>query len=248
MDFLIFKEPLIIRGEGDTNFPIYPLGIVEYYKNASLFSVLSITVEYLLQHIDSKDKKTRDQVRKTTKHFDVVVSNAESINQLLNLLSLLSQKEKNDFILQRAETGHLYIEIDGFIISRDNYDMIRNSIIKANSLKLPKQAATKELQEWFNKTRNFKNKEKGAGLSDIVTTIVAITGLTFDAIKDMSIYQINHLIARINKIKQYEAEVQFISAGASDIKLTNYLEHISDDNEEKLSTSLNEVKKKLGSI
>ena len=67
-------------------------------------------------------------------------------------------------------------------------------------------------------------------------------------LKEIYIYQINHLIARINKIKQYEAEVQFISAGASDIKLTNYLEHIADDNEEKLSTSLSEVKKKLSSI
>lgn len=248
MDFLIFKEPLIIEGDNGAVFPIYPLGIIDYYKNSSLFSVLSITVEYLLQHIDSKDKKSRDEIRKTTKHFDVVTANAISINQLLDLLALLSKKDKYDFVLQRTEKGHLCIDIDGFIISRDNYDLIRNSIIKANSLKLPKQAATKELQEWFDKTRNFKNKEKGAGVADIATTIVAITGLTFAAIKDMSIYQINHLIARINKIKQYEAEVQFITAGASDIKLTNYLEHISDDNEEKLSSSLSEVKKKLGSI
>ena len=247
MDFLIFKEPLIIENEGK-EFPIYPLGVIEYYKNSKLFTVLSITVEYLLQHIDSKDKKTRDEIKKNTKHFDVVTSNPESINQLLDLLALLSNNDKHDFILQRSKEGFLCFEINGFIIDRNNYDMIRNSIIKANSLKLPKQAATRELQEWFDKTRNFKNKEKGAGLSDIVTTIVAFTGLTFEAIKDMSIYQINHLIARINKIKQYEAEVQFISAGASDIKLTNYLEHISDDNEEKLSTSLSEVKKKLGGI
>ena len=104
------------------------------------------------------------------------------------------------------------------------------------------------MQQWFDKTRNYKSKEKGATLTDIATTIVTVTGLTFNDIKDMSIYQINHLIGRINKVKQYEAEVQFISAGASDIKLTNYLEHIADDNEEKLSTSLSEVKKKLGSI
>lgn len=247
MDFLIFKEPLIIEGE-KSNFSIYPLSIVDYYKNTALFSVLSVTVEYLLQHVNTKDKKAREFIRKNTKHFDVVTSNAESISQLLELLALLTHKSVNDCILQRDEEGYLYIVIDDFIINRNNYDLVRNSIIKANSLKLPKQAATKELQEWFDKTRNFKSKEKGAGLSDIVTTIVAITGLTFEAIRDMSIYQINHLIARINKIKQYEAEVQFIGAGATNIKLTNYLEHIADDNEEKLSTSLDEVKQKLGNI
>ena len=38
MDFLIFKEPLEIR-EGEKVFPIYPLGVVEYYKNSNLFMV-----------------------------------------------------------------------------------------------------------------------------------------------------------------------------------------------------------------
>ena len=247
MDFLIFKEPLEVR-EGDATFPIYPLGVVEYYKNSNLFMVLSVTVNYLLQQIDSKEVKLRNHVKNTTKNFDVVTSNAITLEQLIKLLSLLSHKDEVDFLIQKNKDNLIYLEIDGFIIDRDNYDMIRNSIIQANSLKLPKQAATKELQEWFDKTRNYKNKEKGATLTDIATTIVAVTGLTFDNIKDMSIYQINHLIGRINKVKQYEAEVQFISAGASDIKLTNYLEHITDEVEEKLSTSLSEVKTKLGSI
>ena len=247
MDFLIFKEPLEIR-EGEKIFPIYPLGVVEYYKNSNLFMVLSVTVNYLLQQIDTKEVKLREHVKKTTKNFDVVSSNATTLNQLIQLLALLSHKDYNDFLIQKSSNNLIYIDIDGFIINRENYDMIRNSIIKANSLKLPKQAATKELQQWFDKTRNYKSKEKGATLTDIATTIVTVTGLTFNDIKDMSIYQINHLIGRINKVKQYEAEVQFISAGASDIKLTNYLEHIADDNEEKLSTSLSEVKKKLGSI
>lgn len=247
MDFFIFQQPLIIRGDNTSTFNIYPLSIIDYYTNANLFTILSVTKEYLLQQIDVKQKDVRKYVEENITHFDVVATNGTALKQLIDLLSLVSKKDTGDFILQKDEKGMYYILIDGFIINRDNYDHIRNSIIRANNLKLPKQAKTAELQKWWDKSRNLKNKkEDGANLTDIVTTIVATTGLSFKDIQEMSIYQVNHLIARINKLKQYEAQIQFISAGAADIKLTNYLEHIADDYEEKLSTSLADFQNKFG--
>ena len=280
----ILKEPIEIKDIGT----LYPMDILKYNKCNDCFSVLAIVKSTLLQQVDTNDKEKRDYIENNVKNFDVLCSQRELIDSLINLISVCFEIKKEniqyddnlkcifigDFfglniekLNQRAfelininkdnpndlseEIKNEIISINDFvgklkIINKDNYDFIRNSIIKMYGVHLPKQAKTLELQKWFNKASKAKGKNNKTDMEDIITTIVAVTGIEFDKIKAMSMYQINKLIERINKVKEYDVNVQFLCVGAKDIKLTSYLEHLDNEREEKLSVPLDELSKSMG--
>lgn len=128
-------------------------------------------------------------------------------------------------------------------INRDNYDFIRNEIIKINDIQLPRQSGDPELQKHFEKAERAKRRQsENIDLDDIITTIIAFTGYTYETIENISIRQLNKLIARLNIIKNYDTCISYICAGASDVKVTSYLEHIEDNTDSKLGKSFDEFK------
>ncbi len=208
---------------------IYPFTIKEYALNYYLFNILSVTKNLLLQQIDTKYKEQREKIEQEVKNFDVICFNEESVNLLIKLLKISFKTDNIKF-----DKKNECIYINGKIINRDNYDYIRNMIIRINNLRLPKQAKTKELQEWFDKARFAKQGNNKTDMEDIITSIMALTGYTPQEISEMTVYQINKLIARLNKIKEFDVHIQYLCAGADlkGVKLEHWLEHIEDKNEE----------------
>lgn len=204
---------------------LYPFTMEEYALYSRCFNVLTVTVNLYLQYIDSKQKEIRKEIENTIKNFDIVSSQKKFIDLLMTLLEI-------SFKPKRLKYSHVLnkIIINNGVITRDNYDYIRNEIIKINNIKLPKQAKTKELQEWFDKAHKAKiaqNKSNG-DMEDIITSIMAFTGYTPDEIKKMTVYQINKLIARLNKISEFKANIQFLCAGAEKINLEHWSNRIDE--------------------
>lgn len=243
----ILQEPVELQGIGI----LYPMNILEFNKNIKSFNILGITKNNLLQGIDVKDLEKRDYIEKNIKNFDVITSQKELIALLLNLLIVCFKlNEKNDIEIKQSEDNNgIYFLLKGNRIDRNNYDFVRNQIIRMHNLHFPKQAKNAELQKWFDKARKAKNKGNNdkTDMEDIITTIVATTGIPFKEIKEMSVYQINRLIARINKVKEFDTNVQFLCAGGQNIKLDSYLTHIEEEIEEKLSVGLDEFKRGMAS-
>lgn len=198
----------------------------EYAMHSHYFDVLCITTYLLLQQIDLNEKEKREEIECNVKNFDVICNEKELINLLLELLKISFKPKKILYcpILQR-------VLINNYVISRDNYDFIRNQIIKVNNIHLPKQAKTKELQDWFNKAYKVKNSQnKNSGdMEDIITSIMALTGYKVEDISNMTVYQINKLIARLNKISEYNTNIQFLCVGAEKIKLEHWSNKINEE-------------------
>jgi len=221
----ILNMPIEIDGIGR----IYPFTMEEYALYSHYFNVLTVTVDLYLQQIDSKEKELRKEIESKVKNFDIVCSQKEFVELLLSLLSISFKPKRLKYcpVLQR-------ILINDGLITRDNYDYIRNEIIKVNNIRLPNQAKTKELQEWFDKAykaRNAQNKNAG-DMEDIITSIMAFTGYTPEDIKKMTVYQVNKLIARLNKISEYNTNIQFLCAGAEKINLEHWSSKINNGNDD----------------
>jgi len=217
----ILNIPIEIDGIGR----IYPFTMEEYALYSHYFNILTVTVDLYLQYVDSKQKELRKELESRIKNFDVVCSQPEFVEMLLSLLSISFKPQKLKY---DSTTQTIFIN-DGKI-TRDNYDYIRNEIIKVNNIRLPKQAKTKELQEWFDKAykaRSMQNKNAG-DMEDIITSIMAFTGYTPEEIKKMTVYQVNKLIARLNKISEYKTNIQFLCAGAEKINLEHWSSKIDD--------------------
>lgn len=142
----------------------------------------------------------------------------------------------------------VYLKINEFEINRDNYDILKNSIIVMNRLHFPKIAGDKEGQKWFDKARNAKRNDKDPDMEDILTTIVAVTGIDFDKLKMMTLYQIDKLIARINKIKDFDVAIQYLCVGAEEVKLESYMSHVEDELNETLTVGVNKFKNSMGDL
>ena len=232
---------------------IYAFTMEEYTTKYYYLNVLSITINLVLQGVDDKDIEKRQWIENNMKIFEVICHEEELIDSLLKLLEISfkpTKIEKYPFwkrvlntILNRSTTylkpiklkynselQRIYIN-DGFI-DKDNYDYIRSELIKVNNIHISRQAKTKELAKWLNKSNKLKNiKNKNAGdMEDIITCIMAMCRYTPEDIKKMTLYQVNKLIARLNKINNYKAQIQFLCAG-SDSKT---IEHWSDKIEEKI--------------
>jgi len=208
---------------------IYPFTMEEYALYFQYLNVLSVTTNLILQQIDVKNKEYRKEIEEKLKNFDVICSEKSLIDILIKLLFISFKTEEIKYNSQLQT-----IEINSKMINRDNYDYIRNSIIKVNNIRLPKQAKTKELQDWFDKSYKLKysqNNDSGS-MEDIITSIMAFTGYTPDEIKKMTVYQINKLITRLNKISEYDANIQFLCAGGDKIKLEHWSSHIKDDKDD----------------
>ena len=73
-------------------------------------------------------------------------------------------------------------------------------------------------------------------------------GYTPKQISELTIYQINALIARINKVKEFDMNVQFLCVGAEKIKLEPYTAHININEEEKVGSNFDEFKNNMGGM
>ena len=215
----IFNLPVEIDDVGK----LYPFTISEFIEYGHLFGLLTITVNSLLQKIDINEVEKRKSIEKNIKIFDIFVSESTLLQPLGELLSRSFHTEN---VVWYQETEQ--IAIDGKIIDRNNFNHIRNQIIKINDIHLPKQAKNKELQEWYDKKNKLNNSNNNSDFEDTITSIMAFTGYTPEQLLGFTIYQANKLISRLNKISEYESNIQFLCVGAKNIKLEHWSTHIED--------------------
>jgi hypothetical protein len=216
--------PIEVCGIGE----IYPFTMEQYALYGHYFNILTVTMDLYLQQIDVKNKILRKQIQDTVKTFDIICQEPLLVQKLLMLFQLSFKPKRLRYcpVLQR-------ILINNSIISRDNYDFIRNEIIKANNIRLPKQANNKELQAWFDKAYKVKSSQnKNAGdMEDVITSIMALTGYTPEDIKSLTVYQVNKIISRLNKISEFNSNIQFLCAGSEKVNLEHWSNKIADSDD-----------------
>lgn len=163
----------------------------------------------------------------------------EKLMKEIEIINKKEVKSKEDLIILKNNQDILLNRV----VNRDNYDHIRNEILKINNIRLPKQAKNKELQKWFDKDyrakHNIKNGDSNIDMEDIVVGIMSTLGYTPKEMSEMTVYQINKLIETINKREEFHMNIQFLCVGCKDIKLKSWLEHEPYDKEEKNSTDFN---------
>lgn len=231
----IFNMPIEINQIG----VIHGFTMEEYALpiNSLCLNVLSVTINLYLQQIDIKEIETRAEIAEKVKCFDLICSQPELVESLLLLLKISFKPKKlffcpafNKIILVFEEIKEKTESKRYCFITRDNYDFVRNQIIKVNNIRLTKQANNKELQKWYDKSYKFKNSQnKNAGdMEDIITSVISFTGYTPEEVKKLTVYQVNKIMARLYKRSEYDTSIQFICVGAEKIKLEHWSSKIDE--------------------
>jgi hypothetical protein len=150
------------------------------------------------------------------------ISYEDLINKLCQLFSLVTHKEVI-FVTDKYE-GFLIDNIN--LIHVNNYDAIREIIMKQNLMFEQKVFKNKKVQEWANKVIEAKTKNQPKiGMEEIITTVSTFTGKHYWDLQNYTIYQIYSDFYRIRKMKSYDTTTMAKSHGA-DIEIDDFAEDL----------------------
>lgn len=144
------------------------------------------------------------------------------INDFLKIFRLVLRR-KIHFV--HREKSYEFIsddDEDECSINSENYDLVRQIIMKQNLIFEPKVFKDKRAQEWANKVLAVRAKNNKITIEDMITTVSIYSGIDINILKEYSKYQLQASFYRVNKIKAYDTSIQFTCAGGKDIEIPDY--------------------------
>lgn len=193
---------------------VYPVKVKDY----DLFNECSNVLYITNQHFESGDNyKLLDLL--------ILLENGKFIPQLEQLFSLVT-REKVVFVCD--ESSYLFVINEKYAINQDNYPLIRKVVMTQNLLFEQKVYKDKLVQEWANKVLEARSKN-GVKITivDMISTISAFTGKSYEQIGEQTIFQMQADFKRINQMKQYDSEVSFKCAGAEKVNINHFAGYIN---------------------
>lgn len=213
----IFGLPRELKNVGK----IYPIKMCDYLE----FCNYSWILRYEKAHTYVKDENITNFEAVIYREFnceainnfkgnDLIKIKIYAIGQIIRLT--LHQEPKFDF--EKNE-----FTINGKKINKNNYDEFRKIVMEQNLIVKEKIYKSKEIEQWFKKARKTKDREEknnNIGFEEIVSTVRAKTGNTYEELLQETYYQLMTDFMRINEVVNHEDTVIFASqVGTNKIKI-----------------------------
>lgn len=193
--------------------------------------------------------------------FLLLVSNSELKgfqDKLVTLLQLILQTDNFEITLTDKNRIEIIVE-DKFIIRERDFDKIKTLISEQNLVDLDDEFINPEVKAKIDEARAFINKRgsKVAGLDQQIISYHCISGISYNEIERLTIYQFQKGLARFDHILGAEAIMNARYSGMVEFKdeskLPHWLGHIEDSkkNEGLLLNAdkfKNEASNKLGMV
>lgn len=199
----IFAEPETV---GDIS--IHPVQMKHYDEFMNVANILTISYD----HFDMEAIKETFN-GETIKLLDLILLNymqskqeEVAVNLFTKMFSFVC-KQKIEY-----DPNHMafFIEDTDFAIDRDNYDQIREIILRQNLIFTPPVYKNELMREWAELALQARAQSAlKFTTEDMITTIVANNGMDINMLAKYTIYQIKAIFQRVLKLKNYEATVLF---------------------------------------
>jgi hypothetical protein len=218
----IFAQPDYIDNVGE----IYPITLKDYDKFQECSQLLYISRSHFEENqypLFMLLFMSRQQLGLT---FDEFVKKLEDLFYLTTQNQFKFFETKNNAWFQ-----YKYKDNKGFpqykIINMNNYDIVREIIMKQNLMFEQKVFKNKTVQEWANKV--LENKQKNAPkitIEDIITTVSVVTGKHYKDLLDYSIYQVYSDFYRVRKVKNFDASILSSVASMGSVSIQDFAEQL----------------------
>jgi hypothetical protein len=214
----IFGFSEFVEGVGK----IYPVQMKNYDDFMNTANIICLSYDHFDVEAIKKEFNKED-----VKLFDLIILLASQSEYFqwafLNLPRIFS------YILRKSvnfnEENIAFETDDGFFVNRDNYEEIREVIMRQNLLYTPKVYKNKKLQVWAEKVLKARAKNSlDTSIEDMISTIAVISSKHYKALERYSIYQIRQEFNRIMKIESYRNAIAFRCAGDDKTKIEHYAE------------------------
>ncbi|MCY0089190.1 MULTISPECIES: hypothetical protein [Bacillus amyloliquefaciens group] len=184
---------------------------------------------------------------KMSKKEIIYVYSKEDVNRFGELDELVAELKKMTLYeisgtlpnFQEAYSTVLSKMFDGKEIldklTPDNFDSIRELVLKMCCLKEEKISSNPEIQKANERSKRVKSQDVDqVDIADIISTVSTYTGYLYKDINDMTLFQLYMTYHRIAQFKQYDTSTLFATVSPEAGKnIVNWDKHIDLFEEEK---------------
>lgn len=241
MDDFIFGEPIQTK-----------YGLVRFLKYKE-FSSLKIELHFInlnvlhLYYLYMKNAKTdeeKGQIEEIKKKslFEIV----KDSKQLVSCYILVLQKVLD---INGYTDNHMSAVIKSIFTNEEDFLFYRKLIQDMNFLIEDEVSPNPEIQKFIDKKNHLKSRKQKKDenpITNIVTSLVCGTSLTFSEIGEMTLMQVNASYQKLNHFKNFDVTTLFATVSKTEIESWN--EPITSMSEEKSGMDSNQFSSQFGSM
>lgn len=162
-----------------------------------------------------------------------------------------------DLIIQIQELHDLYIKLFDYLfktknifqqVTRDNFNYYRNLIMKMNCINEEEFNPNPEIRKWQEKSKRAKQDGKPIEFQDMISSVVVGTGLTYEQVCEMTLYQFYTTFRRLSAFKEYDTSTLFATVSTEKIKIEQWCKNIDLFEVDKSGYTREEYNKMKGNI
>ena len=208
---LLFNEPCNI----DDKCTVYPISVKDYEKFMGYTKYLSLSKKQLM--LGDKDNLLQTVIlisvaEKTQGQLDL--TNPKTIDSMNDVLEdfcrMFSIITKKKIECKSSNNGGFYFVGEKTLIDSNNYDDIREAIMKMTLLKEPKVFKDKLAQKWYNKALIAKQKSRPKiELEDIIIIVSQDLKMSLKDMINMNVFQLYSYYYRIINRDNYDKLMNF---------------------------------------
>lgn len=205
-----------IKGVGD----IHPIKLKNYDTFMNVAGVLQISEQALPEELKDEGLTLFDFV------MIHAMQNQDLLMNMKKLLSLVAKKEF-EFVSNDKQVGLISDDGESILVSA-NYNDFRKLVMKQNLIYEKKIYKDKLVQEWADRVLEARRKSSiKMSIEDMITTVHAYTGISFNELSEYTLYQLNSVFNRITKIKNYDVGISMKCAGAEKVQIEHFAEELN---------------------
>lgn len=151
---------------------------------------------------------------------------AKVISDLEDLFSIISKEKVSIKDIEKLRFSN---DTNTFIISPNNFDKVRQVILKQNLLYEPKIYENEITQKWAEKVKKARRrKSKPISMESMINALRSDLKISYKEISEMNILQFNFDYARMIHVQNYN-KATFYGILSSDVPNINFVEDLLEE-------------------
>ncbi|TVY09969.1 hypothetical protein [Paenibacillus cremeus] len=206
--------------KGVSIYPITMQDCMDFYECVQVF-------------LYEKNKVQDIQVIKMT-YLDFLFALIQQENALMGkldrLLSLVLKEQKYAFLYNETDSAKISLQVEDAIINGYEFDEFKKIILEQNLIQFNEEFIDPELEQELKAAEEFLAKKNGtpATLEERVVALHCLSGVSYQEIKNYTIFQFNKTLERFAIIKNFDVYSALLAENGASKDIQHWLSHVEE--------------------
>lgn len=175
----------------------------EHYEHIGIKDIESLLKIIIIQDVSSKLKLIKESNKDIEGIEKLLIK--QTLDDICGMFNMITHKDYNVDYELLINNIYSFKNKEGQIIDDENFNKIRQVVLKQNLLFEPIIYESKFKQQWAESVKRGRaKKSKNISLADIISIVREGLGITYKEISELNIFQLNVDYQRLQNTKSYD--------------------------------------------